>query len=66
MHVMDVGKSGKLLKTPVKSPYLTWMRNASELYLTEISQPWFAAETKMTVNTFVIVTTSANTLEFIS
>lgn len=62
MHVMVVGKSGKLLKTPEKFPYLVQMRNQDEFYLAGIWQPWFNAEVKMTINTFAIVTTDANTL----
>jgi putative SOS response-associated peptidase YedK len=62
MHVMVVGKSGKLLKTPEKFPYLIRMRNESEFFLAAIWQPWFNAEIKMTINTFAIATTSANTL----
>jgi putative SOS response-associated peptidase YedK len=62
MHVMVVGKSGKLLKTPEKFPYLVQMRNQEEFYLAAVWQPWFNAEVKMTINTFAIVTTDANTL----
>jgi putative SOS response-associated peptidase YedK len=62
MHVTVVGKSGKLLKTPEKFPYMVAMRNEPEFYLAGIWQPWFDTETKMTVNTFAIVTTSANSL----
>lgn len=62
MHVMVVGKSGKLLKTPEKFPYLIRMRSQPEFFLAGIWQPWFNAETKMTINTFAIVTTGANTL----
>lgn len=62
MHVMVVGKSGKLLKTPEKFPYLVRMRHQDEFFLAGIWQPWFNTEEKMTVNTFAIVTTAANTL----
>ena len=62
MHVMVVGKSGKLLKTPEKFPYLVRMRNQDEFFLAGVWQPWFNAEVKMTINTFAIVTTAANTL----
>lgn len=62
MHVMVVGKSGKLLKTPEKFPYLVQMRGQDEFYLAGIWQPWFNAEVKMTINTFAVVTTNANTL----
>ena len=62
MHVMVIGKSGKLLKTPEKFPYLVKMRNQDEFFLAGIWQPWFNAETKMTINTFAVVTTTANTL----
>jgi putative SOS response-associated peptidase YedK len=62
MHVQVVGKSGKLLKTPEKFPYLIQMRNEKEFYMAGIWNPWFDPDTKMTVNTFAIVTTVANTL----
>ena len=62
MHVMVVGKSGKLLKTPEKFPYLIQIRNEEEFYLAGIWQPWYDSETKTTTNTFAIVTTAANTL----
>ena len=62
MHVMVIGKSGKLLKTPEKFPYLIRMRNQPEFFFAGIWQPWFNAEIKMTINTFSIVTTTANTL----
>jgi putative SOS response-associated peptidase YedK len=62
MHVMVVGKSGKLLKTPEKFPYLIKMRSDEEFSLAGIWQPWFNTETKETINTYAIVTTTANTL----
>ncbi|MGZ8509725.1 MAG: SOS response-associated peptidase [Chitinophagaceae bacterium] len=62
MHVTVVGKSGKLLKTPEKFPYLIEMRNEPEFYLAGIWQPWFDTESKITTDTFAIVTTSANSL----
>jgi len=62
MHVTVVGKSGKLLKTPEKFPYLIEMRNEPEFYLAGIWQPWFDTESKTTTNTFAIVTTTANSL----
>ncbi len=62
MHVMVVGKSGKLLKTPEKFPYLIKMRKQEEFSLAGIWQPWHNRETGETINTFSIVTTAANTL----
>ena len=62
MHVTVVGKSGKLLKTPEKFPYLIEMKNEPEFYLAGIWQPWFDTESKVTVDTFSIVTTTANSL----
>ena len=62
MHVQVVGKSGKLLKTPEKFPYLIQMRKQDEFFLAGIWQPWVNHETKITVNTYAIVTTEANTL----
>jgi putative SOS response-associated peptidase YedK len=62
MHVTVVGKSGKLLKTPEKFPYMVEMRNEPEFFLAGIWQPWFDTESKTTTNTFAIVTTTANSL----
>lgn len=62
MHVTVVGKSGKLLKTPEKFPYVIEMRNEPEFKLAGIWQPWFDSETKIITNTFAIVTTMANPL----
>ena len=62
MHVMVVGKSGKLLKTPEKFPYLVKMRNQDEFFLAGVWQPWIDRETKTTIDTYAIVTTNANTL----
>jgi putative SOS response-associated peptidase YedK len=62
MHVKVVGKSGKLLKTPEKFPYLVRMRNEEEFYIAGVWQPWLDMESKTTTNTFAIITTSANTL----
>jgi putative SOS response-associated peptidase YedK len=62
MHVMVVGKSGKLLKTPEKFPYLIKMRHEEELFLAGIWQPWHNKETGETIDTYAIVTTAANTL----
>jgi putative SOS response-associated peptidase YedK len=62
MHVTVVGKSGKLLKTPEKFPYMIEMKNEPEFYLAGIWQPWFDTESKLTTNTFSIITTEANSL----
>ncbi|HMH34964.1 MAG TPA: SOS response-associated peptidase family protein [Puia sp.] len=61
-HVQVVGKSGKLLKTPEKYPYLIQMRNQPEFYMAGVWNPWTDPETKKTIATFSIVTTVANTL----
>ena len=62
MHVQVVGKSGKLLKTPEKFPYLIQMRAEKEFYMAGVWNPWFDKDSNMTINTFAIVTTVANTL----
>jgi putative SOS response-associated peptidase YedK len=62
MHVQVVGKSGKLLKTPEKFPYLIQMKDQEEFYMAGVWQPWIDAETKTTINTFSLITTVANTL----
>ncbi len=61
-HVQVVGKSGKLLKTPEKFPYWVQMKDQPEFYMAGIYNPWTDQETKVTINTFAIVTTEANTL----
>jgi putative SOS response-associated peptidase YedK len=62
MHVQVVGKSGKLLKTAEKFPYLVRMKDQEEFYIAGVWQPCFIGETKTTVNTFALVTTVANSL----
>lgn len=62
MHVTVVGKSGKLLKTPEKFPYLVKMRNEPEIFMAGVWQPWVNMDTQKTINTFTIATTAANTL----
>jgi len=62
MHVQVVGKSGKLLKNPEKFPYLVRMKDQEEFYMAGVWQPWFDTETKMTINTFSLITTVANSL----
>jgi len=61
-HVQVVGKSGKLLKTPERFPYLVQMKNEPEFYMAAIWNPWFDPDSKMTINSFAIVTTQANSL----
>lgn len=61
-HVMVVGKSGKLLKTPEKFPYYIQMKKQEEFYMAGIWQPNTNIDTGITTNTFAIVTTDANTL----
>jgi putative SOS response-associated peptidase YedK len=62
MHVQVVGKSGKLLKTPEKFPYLLQLKNQDEFYMAGVWQPWKDAATGILHNTFSIITTEANTL----
>src|SRR5207249_3412988 len=62
MHVQVVGKSGKLLKTPEKFPYLVRMKGQEEFYMAGVWQPWFDTEAKMITNTFSLITTVANSL----
>ena len=61
-HAQVVGKSGKLLKTPAKFPYLVQMRDQDEFYVAGVWQPCFIEDIKMTINTFSIITAPANTL----
>lgn len=62
MHVQVVGKSGKLLKTPEKFPYLIRMKDQPEFYMAGVWNSWFDVEERVTNNTFAIVTTVANSL----
>ncbi len=62
MHVQVVGKSGKLLKTPEKFPYLIQMENEPEFYMAGVWSPWKDKETNIVTNTFSLVTTVANKL----
>ena len=62
MHVEVVGKSGKLLKTPEKFPYLVQMREQPEFYMAGVYNPWINKDTNQTIGTFAIVTTEANSL----
>jgi putative SOS response-associated peptidase YedK len=62
MHVQVVGKSGKLLKTPEKFPYLVRMKSQEEFYMAGVWQPWFDTEFKMITNCFSLITTVANSL----
>ncbi len=62
MHVQVVGKSGKLLKTPEKFPYLVRMKSQEEFYMAGVWQPWFDTESKMITNCFSLITTVANSL----
>ncbi len=50
------------MKTPEKFPYFIKMRNDDEFFMAAVWQPWFDAETKKTIDTFTIVTTTANSL----
>jgi putative SOS response-associated peptidase YedK len=61
-HVQVVGKSGKLLKTPERFPYLVQMRAQPEFYMAGVYNPFTDIEENTTINTFAIITTDANTL----
>jgi len=62
MHVQVVGKSGKLLKTPEKFPYLVQMRNEDEFYFAGIYNPWKDPLTGKIIDTVALLTTAANTV----
>src|SRR5690606_13722018 len=62
MHVQVVGKSGKLLKTPEKFPYWIEVPAQPEFYMAGVWQPWTNKDTGVTINTFAVVTTAANSL----
>jgi putative SOS response-associated peptidase YedK len=62
MHVQVVGKSGKLLKTPEKFPYLIQMRDKEEFYMAGVWNMYSDKETNTEMPTFAIITTAANTV----
>ena len=62
MHVQVVGKSGKLLKTPEKFPYLIQITNQETFYMAGLWQPWKEDATGLVHLTFSIITTAANSL----
>ena len=61
-HVQVVGKSGKLLKTLERFPYLIQMRDGSPFNLAGIYNRWTDRDTSTSIDTFAIVTTDANSL----
>jgi len=61
-HVQVVGVSGKLLKKPETFPYLIEMKNEPEFYIAGVYQPWTDQDTNVTINTFALITTDANSL----
>ena len=62
MHVLVVGKSGKLLKTPEKFPYYVQLRNEEEFYMAGVWQSVYITDLDKTVDTFAMLTTAANGL----
>jgi len=62
-HVFPVGKkTGKPLKTAIKYPYHIGVKGREYFFMAGIWQPWKDIETGEYVETFSIVTTSANKL----
>lgn len=62
MHVQVVGKRGQILKTPVTFPYKLEVPAQPEFYMAGVWQPWTNRDTGVTINTFALVTTAANSL----
>jgi len=62
MHVQVVGKSGKLLKAPEKFPYYIQLKNVEEFYMAGVWNPVYVTDLGITLNTFAMLTTSANSL----
>ncbi len=62
-HVFPIGKrTGKPLKTAVKYPYHINLKNQEYFYMAGIWQPWTDQSTGEYVESFSIITTSANRL----
>jgi len=62
-HLFPTGKkTGKPLKTAVKYPYHIKVKDQEYFYMAAIWQPWTDKETGEYVESFAIVTTSANPL----
>lgn len=61
-HVIEIGKRGQPLKTPVKYPYHITLRGQKYFLMAGIYNTWIDKETGETIDSFAIVTTSANEL----
>lgn len=61
-HVIELGKKGLPLKTPVKYPYHITIPDLPYFLLAGIYNPWIDQETGESIDTFSIVTTDANEL----
>ena len=61
-HVPQVGKSGKVLKTTLKYPYFIKPSKGKFFFMAGVWQPWTDKETGEMIETFAIITTSANKL----
>ena len=60
-HVFPIGKkTGKPLKTAVKYPYHIGVKDREYFYIAGIWQPWKDIETGEYIETFSVVTTTAN------
>ena len=61
-HVIELGKRGQPLKTPVKYPYHITLPEQNYFLMAGIYNTWTDQETGETVDTFAIVTSPANSL----
>lgn len=61
-HVIETGKKGLPLKTPVKYPYHITIPDQPYFLMAGIYNPWTDKETGESVDTFAIITTEANSL----
>lgn len=61
-HVQQTGKSGKVLKAPLKVPYHVTLPAQDYFFMAGISQQTVDCESGETVETFALVTTEANAL----
>ncbi len=61
-HVQVVGKSGKILKTPVKFPYHITVKDADSFLMAGIYNTFIDKNTGEVKDNFAILTTAANSL----
>ena len=61
-HTTEIGKSGKMLKTPGKYPYHIGVRDSPYFFIAGVWQNWTDKDTGETIPTAALITTFANGL----